>query len=77
MVRRQIEADKIRCGCLFQIPNQFLLYRYKCRCEMKFYNCLTNAKTLPAQVVKELYFSFYGTECYKCDYPAEQCIRYR
>lgn len=62
-------------GSKYELVNEGLLPRYHCECETKFRQCLKEAKNALANKLGFTYFTFFGPQCFRAEYPVINCTK--
>ncbi|XP_076639691.1 phospholipase A2-like [Colletes latitarsis] len=58
------------------LKNNGIFTRSHCDCDKEFYQCLKEANTIIATDIGTTYFNILRPQCFKSDYPVENCKRY-
>ncbi|XP_044263212.1 phospholipase A2-like isoform X1 [Tribolium madens] len=59
----------------YKLINEGLLRRYHCECEKKFRECLKNARNNIANKIGFTYFTLFGPQCFREDFPKTNCTK--
>ncbi|XP_026666785.1 phospholipase A2-like [Ceratina calcarata] len=69
-------SDIIEAGqTKHNLTNTSFYTRLNCKCDEKFYHCLSKSKDNGSKPVKFTYFTVLHTQCYQKDYPIVRCKR--